>query len=273
MPYARGLLARVLVERGDLAGARDALARRGHPIPSSDGDGLCRRSQVELLLAQGRPSEAAGAADEYAARLRRVVNPGWAPWRSLKAQALDRLGRREEALALLDEELRFARRWGTPGTVGQTLRTMGALQGGDGLDRLREAVEVTAGSPARLEHAKALAALGTSLRHARRPAEAREPLADAFELATRCGATPLADRARSELFAAGGRARSRALTGPRSLTPSERRVVDLAAEGGSNREITQALFITPKTVEVHLSSAYRKLGIRSRSGLGAALAD
>ncbi|MFZ0217994.1 MAG: LuxR C-terminal-related transcriptional regulator, partial [Candidatus Dormiibacterota bacterium] len=239
----------------------------------SDGDGLCRRSEVELLLVEGRPHEAAEAADEYAARSRRVVNPGWAPWRSFKAQALDRLGRRDEALALLSEELAFARSWGAPGTVAQTLRVLGTMEGGDGLDHLREAVEVAAGSPARLEHGKALAALGTSLRHARRPTDAREPLRGALELATRFGAAPLADRARAELLAAGGRVRSRTLVGPGSLTPGERRVVDLAVEGRSNREIAQTLFITPKTVEVHLSSAYQKLGIRSRQQLGTALVD
>jgi DNA-binding CsgD family transcriptional regulator len=52
-----------------------------------------------------------------------------------------------------------------------------------------------------------------------------------------------------------------------SLTPSERRVTRLAAQGRTNREIAQVLFITTKTVEVHLSSAYRKLGISSRSQL------
>jgi DNA-binding NarL/FixJ family response regulator len=50
-------------------------------------------------------------------------------------------------------------------------------------------------------------------------------------------------------------------------------VTDLAAGGATNRDIAQALFVTPKTVEVHLSSAYRKLGIRSRRDLAAALAD
>jgi DNA-binding NarL/FixJ family response regulator len=57
-----------------------------------------------------------------------------------------------------------------------------------------------------------------------------------------------------------------------SLTPSERRVVDLAAAGGTNRDIAQELYVTPKTIEVHLSNAYRKLGISSRRELGRVLA-
>jgi DNA-binding CsgD family transcriptional regulator len=68
------------------------------------------------------------------------------------------------------------------------------------------------------------------------------------------------------------RPRREALSGVDSLTPSERRVADLAAAGRTNRDVAQALFVTPKTVEVHLSNAYRKLGIRSRRELAGALA-
>ena len=128
------------------------------------------------------------------------------------------------------------------------------------------------GSPARLEQAKALAAHGRALRHARRPADAREPLRRALELADACGAEALAEDVRTELYAAGARPRTAALSGAGALTASERRVAALAAEGSSNRDIAQALFVTPKTVEVHLSNAYRKLGIRSRRELTAALA-
>jgi DNA-binding NarL/FixJ family response regulator len=58
-----------------------------------------------------------------------------------------------------------------------------------------------------------------------------------------------------------------------ALTASERRIATLAAEGLSNPEIAQALFVTKKTVETHLGNAYRKLGIRSRRELGAALRE
>jgi len=118
---------------------------------------------------------------------------------------------------------------------------------------------------------EALAAQGRALRHARRPADAREPLRRALELADACGADGLAEDVRTELYAAGARPRTAALSGAGALTASERRVAALAAEGSSNRDIAQSLFVTPKTVEVHLSNAYRKLGIRSRRELGAAL--
>jgi len=140
-----------------------------------------------------------------------------------------------------------------------------------GLDLLREAVEVTAHGSARLEHAKALVAFGGALRRDRHPNDARDPLRRALELATHCGAEPLVALARSELLATGTRPRDRDLAGVGSLTPSERRVVELAAAGNSNREIAESFFITLKTVELHLSRSYEKLGIRSRHDLGAAL--
>ena len=145
--------------------------------------------------------------------------------------------------------------------------------GRDGLALLHEAVEVLADSPAKLEHAKARTELGVALRRANRNAQAREHLRRAVELATICGASPVAARAEAELLATGARPRRIALSGVESLTPSERRVAEMAAEGPTNREIAQALFVTPKTVEVHLSHVYRKLGISSRSQLAGALVD
>jgi DNA-binding NarL/FixJ family response regulator len=156
--------------------------------------------------------------------------------------------------------------------VAATLRTIGTIEREAGVERLREAVETVAGSCARLEHAKCLAALGGALRRSRQPTEAREPLREALELAFVCGAAGLADEVRSELNAAGVRPRTEALSGPAALTAKERKVAALAAEGQTNRDIAQTLYVTPKTVEVHLTNAYRKLGIRSRRELSEALA-
>ena len=93
-----------------------------------------------------------------------------------------------------------------------------------------------------------------------------------MELAARSGASALADRALVELRAAGARPRRTARSGVDSLTPSERRVAALAAAGAGNAEIAQTLFVTVRTVEMHLSSAYRKLAIGSREALAGALA-
>jgi DNA-binding CsgD family transcriptional regulator len=85
------------------------------------------------------------------------------------------------------------------------------------------------------------------------------------------GALGLVERGNGELAATGARPRKLVVTGLESLTASERRVAELAAQDLSNKEIAQALFVTVKTVEVHLSSVYRKLELSSRRQLGAAL--
>lgn len=271
IPFAAGPLACVYLERGEPEMAAEVLLHSGSPAPGSDGDSLCRQARIQVLLAKGALAEAIREADNYASSLRRIVNPAWAPWRSLKAEALARAGRREEAERLMQEELTLARQWGAPSVVGRSLRLLGSLRRESGIGLLRDAVEKTAEGPSRLEQAKALASLGIALRHAQGPAQARGPLRRALDLAERCGSTPLAELSRTELRASGMRPRRRPLLGPESLTPSERRVVDLAAEGRANRDIAETLFVTPKTVEVHLSNAYRKLGIQSRHRLRAAL--
>jgi DNA-binding NarL/FixJ family response regulator len=150
---------------------------------------------------------------------------------------------------------------------------LGLVEGGAaGMGLLREAVAVLAGSEARLEHARALVDLGAALRRANHRTEARERLREGVDLARRLGAFGLAERANEEIAATGARPRKVIRTGLDALTASERRVGQLAADGMSNKEIAQALFVTIKTVEVHLSHAYRKLGISSRAQLGKALA-
>jgi len=112
-----------------------------------------------------------------------------------------------------------------------------------------------------------LVELGAALRRANRRREAREPLREGLDLAHRCGATALAERARTELGAAGARPRKTVLWGIESLTPSELRVARMAAEGMTNREIAQSLFVTTKTVETHLRHVYQKLDVAGRGGL------
>jgi DNA-binding CsgD family transcriptional regulator len=200
-------------------------------------------------------------------------NPAFIPWRSQAALALLALDRRDEALGLADDEVELARQWGAPTSLGRAIRVAGLVEGGAaGLTLLRDAVDIIEGSPARLEQARALVDLGAATRRANRRTESREFLRRGLELATVCGASPLAETARTELLATGARPRRIALSGVDSLTPSERRVAAMAAEGMTNREIAQSLFVTPKTVEVHLSAVYRKLGIASRSKLATALA-
>ena len=160
----------------------------------------------------------------------REPNPAAIDWRSQAALAYAALDQPDAALALAREELELARRFGA--AARDRDRAAHARR-----DRRRprrvssEAVDVLAASPARLEHARALADLGVALRHRRRIVEAREPLRRALDLAIRCGATPLAERARTELLIAGARPRRPQLSGVDALTTNERRVAALAADG------------------------------------------
>ncbi len=269
--YGDAFLCQALVERGDVPSARRALERSADMGDSSDAARHWLHAELALLVAEGRSNEALAASEAFAARFAAYRDSPGSPWRALRAEALDRLDGGDEAMAIAREDLARARRFGAPGDVGRALCVLGRLEREAGIAHLEEAVAVLADSTARLEHAKALAALGAALRRARRPTEAREPLRAALDLATACGAPPLADAARSELYAAGARPRVEALSGVAALTASERRVADLAAGGETNRDIAQALYVTPKTVEVHLSNVYRKLGIRSRRELPVAL--
>jgi DNA-binding NarL/FixJ family response regulator len=270
--YGPAFLGAVQLLRGDLAGARSTLEEGQAVDDGSDGFAQLARTRAELLLEEGDFA----AALELTYRLEQqdaaiASFPGWLPWRSQRALALAGLGRVDEAVPLARAEVDVSRRFGAPGVVGRSLRVLGAVDRDDGEAHLREAVELLERSTARYELAAASAALGTAVRLDRRPADAREPLRRALELAERCGADGLVQRVRSELYATGARPRTTERSGPGSLTPSERRVAELAAAGRTNKEIAQALYVTLKTVEVHLSSSYQKLGIGSRRELGAAL--
>jgi DNA-binding CsgD family transcriptional regulator len=272
MAYTTSVLGQILVERGELEKARTTLEYTGELVADAHSTLLWQSAYAELLLAEGRPEEAIHAAEQIGLNAPRLVNPAWGPWRSLKARALDRLGRTDEALEVALEELPPAQAWGAPATVARTMREIGTIEREKGIDRLREAVSVVEGSPAKLEHAKCLFALGSAIRRSRKPTDAREPLRRALELAFVCGAAGLAEEIQTELHATGVRPRTEALSGPASLTAKERKVAAMAADGQTNRDIAQSLYVTPKTVEVHLTNAYRKLGIRSRRELAGALA-
>jgi ATP/maltotriose-dependent transcriptional regulator MalT len=274
---ATAALVQALAERGDLAAADAALDAAGANVPpDAIGDAyigtLALNARARLRLAQSDPRAALADLLEVGRRQEamREPNPAAVDWRSQAAVAYAALDRRGAARALAREELALARRFGAPRAIGIALRALGVVC--DELDHLEEAVEVLAASPARLEHARALADLGVALRRRRRIVDAREPLRQALDLAVRCGAAPLAERARSELLIAGGRPRRPRLSGAAALTTNERRVAELAAAGRSNREIAQALVVSHKTVEKHLTAAYRKLEVGGRGDLPAALA-
>jgi DNA-binding CsgD family transcriptional regulator/tetratricopeptide (TPR) repeat protein len=190
------------------------------------------------------------------------------------AWALVATGEREKACELADEAMAAARRWGAPAVVSLGARAVAVGRGGEeGVRRLEEAAEMLEGSSAGLTRPLVLADLGEALRREGRRAEARAPLREALKLARQGGAARVGKRAAHALQACGETVRRYTPIGVESLTPSERRVADLAASGMTNRQIAQSLFVTVKTVEAHLSAAYDKLDIDSRRQLPTALRD
>ena len=276
-PVARGLIAACRLAQGRLDEAEAALtmAADEERIEEMDAPMLLDLT-AQLRLAQLRPSDALTHALD-AGRLSRgpcgLMGPGVVAWRSTAALAQLALGENQRARALAEEELQLARERGLTRVVIRNLRVLAfATKGSRVLDLLAEAVRVGRAAPPRLEYVNALVDLGAASRRANQRTAARHPLRKGLELAERGGAGALARRAREELGATRARSRRVILSGIQSLTPSERRVADLAAGGLTTRQIAQVLFVTPKTVEFHLRHVYRKLDIpSSRAELARAL--
>ncbi|MEU2064579.1 AAA family ATPase [Streptomyces sp. NPDC013455] len=276
-PIAAAALVESLIELGELERATTELSSRELLHAESD-----TAVHLPLLRARGRLRLALGQTDAGVADLLRgrgldaelgptAASVGmWAPL----VTALHRSGRVREAQELGKEELARAHGFGAARPLAVVLRTLAATATPDrALRLLEEAVDLLDGSPALLERARTLYAHGRLLGRAGKSSPARAQLRLAVELAAECGAYPLHGRAREELLSLGVPARGpgRRKRSPSTLTPSEERVAALAADGLSNRDIAQTLFVTVKTVEWHLTQAYRKLGIVSREDLSRAL--
>jgi DNA-binding CsgD family transcriptional regulator len=276
MPIATGFLVLALIERGDLEQAEAELELRGlgDALPPTWPYNVARHARGCLFAATGAHESAwvdLMMAGELAERWG-MFNPAMMRWRSVAGHSIALVGREREARVLCAEELQAARRWGAPVAVGVALRGVGVVEGGvRGVDFLIEAVRVLQHAPARIELARAQVDLGVALRHRGNRIEAREHLRAGLAIAYEQGGLGLVERAREELVIAGGRPRRPALRGRDALTPSELRCSQMARQGQTNRQIAQALFVGQRTVEIHLTNAYAKLGISSRGDLASAL--
>jgi DNA-binding CsgD family transcriptional regulator len=273
---AAGLLAICLLDRDELERAAALLARFS-PDPKSADDATNARwheASAFVALAQGDPRRALDCAMQ-GRRLHvagGLVNPAVNDWRSPAALAHARLGAHEQAHEIATANVTLARTFGEPRGLGIALRTAGLVA--PTVKRgtlLEQAVATLRTSPAELELARTLLELGAHIRRTGAPRASREPLREALTLAAQCQAEALRRRANEELAASGARPRRTALHGPDSLTPAERRVALLAAEGLTTRQIAQSLFVTTKTVEKHISGIYDKLRVGNRDSLADAL--
>lgn len=192
-------------------------------------------------------------------------NPAAQPWRSHAALAHLALGDRDSATELAEQELALAREWGRPIPIGIALRALGLVTGS--VDLLAESVAALRSTPASLELARSLVDWGTCLREGGRVTEAQAALRQGHDLAKRCGAVPLMGIAARELRASGGRPSRTVNADPNALTAQEEHIVRRAMLGLTNKQIADELFVTPRAVELHLTRAYRKLGISGRRNL------
>jgi hypothetical protein len=206
----------ISLDRGDVTAAGALLGDRHGDLPGGAGLAL-RYARARLYAATGRPGEALSDLFTCGERLaaRQADRPAVMPWRSAAATLLGSAGSGEAAVRLVAAEIEMARRSGPASALGRALRVAGAVPGGPGLPALEDAARVLAASPCRLEYAQALADLGAALTAARRRPQARRVLRDAAEIAGRCGAVALAERARAGYAAAGGK--------PRPAVPEPRR--------------------------------------------------
>jgi DNA-binding CsgD family transcriptional regulator len=243
--------------------------------PSAAGmlPGAGRGGRGHLRLAQGDPQRAiddlAAMVDLNAAYGLQRVEP---PWQPLLTEALVLADRREQAAEEAEAYATLAASWGTQRALGHAARLRALIAPREqAIAQLEQAATHFAASHARLEYARTLTELGARRRAAGERRAARAILRDAHDAAYTCRAGALCDRARAELRLAGGRPRPPAGAGANALTPAERRVAEIAAQGAGNREIARHLYLSPKTVEMHLRSAYRKLDLAGRRDLSAAL--
>ena len=245
-------------------------------------DSMVEWDRLEALRARGIAELFAGRLASAAESLRAVWehtrregvdDPGAFPVAVDLVEALVAIGEEEEASAVTARLAELSRAQEHPWGLPSTMRCQALIDIAAGRDvedasaRLLEAASSYEQLGLRFDHARTLLTLGRSRRRTRRWAAARAALEEAAVVFEDCGAEGWGGEARAELDRIGGR---RPAAG--GLTPSERSVVDLAVNGLANKEIAAALFVSVRTVETHLSHAYAKLGVRSRSQLARRLA-
>ncbi len=219
-----------------------------------------------LALNQGRLGDALAMYPHIA----ELSPPGhsFIRWETEWVEALARVGRREEAAAVLARLVSDGQPAALP--AYEYARAAGFVAADDEQAYRRFAVSAEEaardGNP--YAQARALLAWGEQLRRARRRADARVHLERAAALFEAIGANVFADRARSEIRAAGGHT-SDEVVAHRLLTPHELQIARLVVGGSSTRDVAAKLFISPRTIEAHLSTIFRKIGVRNRAELAA----
>jgi DNA-binding NarL/FixJ family response regulator len=220
-----------------------------------------------LELGRGRPAEALVHLEQTAKGFREhdPSDPNLIQWQPDYIESLARTGRTDDAVRELETLENDAERTDRAWARATAARCRGFIS--QDAEQFRHALKLHEASPSPFEVARTQLCYGETLRRQRKRIEARQVLREALDIFERLGAEPWAARALNELAATGEKARKRDVSGIRQLTPQELQIALVVAQGATNREAAAQLFLSPKTVEAHLSSAYRKLGARSRTEL------
>jgi DNA-binding CsgD family transcriptional regulator len=197
-----------------------------------------------------------------------VANPNQFRAHPDLVEAYTRLGRNDEAEPIVASLERQARATGLSWSLGAAMRCRALVtDAGEAAEiRFHDALRIHEGAGA-FEHARTELCFGEYLRRRGQRRQSRMHLGAALEAFEGSGATPWAERARTELRASGLTLRRRQPAARDQLTPQELQIARLVAKGKTNRDVAATLFVTPKTVEFHLTRVYRKLGIHSRTEL------
>ena len=268
------LFNRALVQahRGDVDAARSD-AEEGVRISIDNDDPFyasCNRHVLGFLeLSLSNPSRATDHLEPVVEYLRTMgaAEAGIIPCIPDAIEVSIALGDLEAARELLEDHEAKGRALDRPWALATAGRCRGLELGVRGeldaaLEALRGALAEHERVPQPLELGRTLLVKGEVERRAKQKRSARGSLAEALRIFEELGASLWAERARAQLERVGG-----AAVGPAGLTPTERRVAELVAEGRTNREVADALFISVKTVEANLSRVFHKLGVRSRAEL------
>jgi DNA-binding NarL/FixJ family response regulator len=246
LAYSYGALVGIELDRGNVAGARALLDAAPPDALHGDGGRLLRLVTGGVLVREGRFAEALTALDQVVDPLG-VVNPAFHPWRRVRAGALAGLGRLDEAVALVEEEVTLLRRWGAPSALGLSLTDLGRVTGRR--EHFAESVAVLETTDA--AYVLSRARLGLASHPDTSPPEAEALLRDAVDGAMACGAHAVAEQACAALRRLGVEMPD--VPAPSAPSATSQRVVALAARGMDVAEIAQALFLTPHTVQAALA--------------------
>ena len=244
-------------------------ATTGDVLRRGEGDGLVKAQWAAALLynSLGRYEDALAAAQQ-ASEQPPVL--GVAPWAALSelVEAASRSAMPERAAQALQQLTEITRASGSDWALGIEARSRALLSRGKAAERAyREAIDRLGVTRIRGELARAHLLYGEWLRRENRRLDARAQLRIAHEVFTTIGAEAFAQRAAQELRATGETARKRTIETSSELTAQEAQIARLVREGLSNPEIGARLFISPRTVEWHLTSIFGKLDITSRRQL------